>query len=216
MKQILIYGDSLSWGIVPATRERLDFARRWPGVLETKLSAQGHEVRVIEDCLNGRRTVWEDPFKPGRNGLVGLAQRIEASSPLELVVIMLGTNDFQSMHDFNAWHSAQGIAALASAIRHAPIEPGMPVPEILVVAPPPIRTPRGPIAPKFEGGESKCRGVPEAYKQVCVELGCGFFDAATVTSSSNVDGVHLDAEQHARLGLAIAEVVASALAGNAI
>jgi lysophospholipase L1-like esterase len=126
MNQILIYGDSLTWGIIPETRKRLPFSERWPGVLEAELRKAGHDVRVIEDCLNGRRTVWEDPFKPGRNGLLGLEQRIEAHSPLALVILMLGTNDFQSMHQHTAFHSAQGIAALVRAIRQAPIEPGMP------------------------------------------------------------------------------------------
>ena len=143
MDHILVYGDSLTWGIVPDTRRRLPFEARWPGVMEHDLAASGRRVRVIEDCLNGRRTAWDDPFKPGRNGLLGLEQRIEVNSPLALVIIMLGTNDFQSMHQHDAWHSAQGIAALVRAIRRAPIEPGMPVPEILVVAPPPMRTPRG-------------------------------------------------------------------------
>lgn len=120
MKQILVYSDSLSWGIIPTTRNRLEFKQRWPGIFEATLNSSGHEVRVIEDCLNGRRTVWEDPFKPGHNRLIGLAQRIEVSSSLALVVLMLGTNDFQSMHNYNIWHSAQGIAMLVSAIRQAP------------------------------------------------------------------------------------------------
>ena len=207
MQHILVYADSLSWGIVPTTRQRLHFEQRWPGVMEISLCSSGQKVRVVEDCLNGRRTVWDDPFKPGRNGLVGLAQRIEIHSPLELVVLMLGTNDFQSMHGYNAWHSSQGIGALVSAIRTAPIEPGMPVPQILVVAPPAIRTPKGPIAPKFEGGKAKCVGLSAAYRAVCEEVGCHFFDAGGVITSSNVDGVHLDLEQHLALGNAVAEVV---------
>jgi len=211
LQHLLVYADSLSWGIVPATRRRLDFDQRWPGVLEAALIARGRQVRIIEDCLNGRRTVWDDPFKAGRNGLVGLAQRIEVNSPLVLVVLMLGTNDFQSMHAHNAWHSGQGIAAMVSAIRQAPIEPGMPVPAVLVVAPPPIRTPRGPIAPKFEGGDAKCAGLAAAYEQVCEELGCHFFDAGRVTTASEIDGVHLDADQHAALGAALAGVVAALL-----
>lgn len=213
MHQILVYADSLSWGIIPETRRRFDFDQRWPGVLESTLAAGGHKIRVIEDCLNGRRTVWEDPFRPGRNGLVGLAQRIEIHSPLALVILLLGTNDFQSMHENNAWHSSQGIAALISAIRGAPIEPGMPVPPVLVVAPPPIRTPRGPITPKFEGSASKCAGLAAAYAQVCLELGCHFFDSGTVITSSHVDGVHLDAEQHLVLGKALSQVVAPLLQG---
>lgn len=206
MKQILIYGDSLSWGIVPLTRERLPFDARWPGVMENKLNANGRRVRVLEDCLNGRRTVWDDPFKPGRNGLVGLAQRIEIHSPLALVVLMLGTNDFQSMHPHNAWHAAQGIATLAGAIRQAPIEPGMPVPPILIVAPPPLAAPKGPLAPKFAGGDAKCVGLAGAYRETAAALGCDFFDAASATPASLRDGIHLDTDQHRRLGEALSEV----------
>lgn len=212
MQHILVYADSLSWGIVPMTRNRLPFDSRWPGVMENKLNAQSRFVRVIEDCLNGRRTVWEYPFKPGRNGLAGLAQRIEIHSPLALVVLMLGTNDFQSTHLHYAWHSAQGIAALVNAIRQAPIEPGMPVPQVLVVAPSPIQAPKGPIAPKFTGGDARCAGLAEAYREVASAMGCHFFDAALVTSSSEVDGVHLDADQHLALGEAMANVVRPLLA----
>lgn len=207
MKQILVYADSLSWGIVPGTRHRLEFNLRWPGVLEAELNARGISSRINEDCLNGRRTVWDDPFKPGRNGLAGLAQCIESHSPLAMVILMLGTNDFQSMHANNVWHSAQGIAALVAEIRHAPIEPGMLTPPILVVAPPPMQNPRGAIAPKFLGGAEKSAGLADAYRQVALELACHFFDSATVTSSSKVDGVHLDAEQHLALGKAIAAVL---------
>ena len=211
MQHILVYADSLSWGIIPDTRERFAFDKRWPGVMENKLNAQGRSVRVIEDCLNGRRTVWEDPFKPGRNGLTGLAQRIEIHSPLALVILMLGTNDFQSMHTNNAWHAAQGIATLVTAIRQAPIEPGMPVPPVLVVAPPAINIPRGTIAPKFLGSNKKCIGLADSYRDVTTELGCAFFDAGTVITVSRIDGVHLDADQHALLGDAMALVVTDIL-----
>ena len=124
---------------------------------------------------------------------------------------MLGTNDFQSMHPHRAWHAAQGIGALVRAIRTAPIEPGMPVPRVLVVVPPPLQAPRGPIAPKFVGGEHKCEGLAQAYREVCAELGCDVFDAASVTTASMVDGVHLDEPQHALLGRALAGQVAPML-----
>jgi lysophospholipase L1-like esterase len=207
MQQILVYSDSLSWGIVPNTRKRLSFAERWPGVMEDHLIRAGRSVRVIEDCLNGRRTVWEDPFKAGRNGLSGLQQRIEVSSPLALVVLMLGTNDFQSTHSYNAWHSAQGIATLVRAIRAAPIEPGMPVPDILIVAPPLARTPKGAIAPKFEAADLKSKGLAEAFADVAAELGCPFFDAGRVVKVSAIDGVHLDADQHLVLAHVLAKEI---------
>lgn len=211
MYHLFVYGDSLAWGIIPLSRDRLPFQARWPGVLETDLLAQGLSVRVTEDCLNGRRTVFEDPFKPGRNGLTGLEQQIESQSPLHLVILCLGTNDFQAVHTTTPWQSAQGIATLVTAIRRAPIEPGMPVPEILVVAPPLMTEPKGPIAPKFAGAPARSTGLALAYSAAARELGCPFFDAGSVTSLSAVDGVHLDADQHLRLGLALAVVAAGLL-----
>jgi lysophospholipase L1-like esterase len=212
MLHILVYSDSLTWGIVPETRRRLPFEERWPGVMEGKLTGLGRSVRVIEDCLNGRRTVWEDPFKPGRNGMDGLAQRIEAHSPLALVILMLGTNDFQFCHPYNnAWSAAQGIVTLVNEIRRAPIEPGMPVPPVLVVCPPPFGTPTGAIAEKFYGAETRCGGLSEAYRAVCSTMGCHFFDAGSVTPASRVDGIHLDADQHMVLGAALAESAAAIL-----
>ena len=209
MKQILVYADSLSWGIIPETRNRFNFDQRWPGVMELELLKVGKSVRVIEDCLNGRRTVWDDPFKPGRNGLSGLEQRIEINSPLALVIILLGTNDFQAVHQNDVWQSSQGIVALVSAIRRAPIEPGMPNPEILIVAPPLVEKAKGTIAPKFEGAETKIKGLAAAYAKVAKEMNCHFFDAGAVTSSSKVDGVHLDEDQHLQLGKALSQAVNS-------
>jgi lysophospholipase L1-like esterase len=211
MQQILVYSDSLSWGIIPNTRRRLNFVERWPGAMEDQLIRAGRSVRVIEDCLNGRRTVWDDPFKPGRNGLDGLQQRIEVNSPLALVIVALGTNDFQSMHTFNAWQSAQGVATLVRAIRASPIEPGMPVPAVLIVAPPPVRTPKGAIAPKFEGAAAKSKDLAAELEKVAAELGCPFVDAGKVATTSTVDGVHLDADQHLVLAHALAQRVVNLL-----
>ena len=211
MNNCLVYADSLSWGLIPGTRARLPFDQRWPGVLELGLQAQGKAVRVIEDCLNGRRTVWDDPFKPGRRGLGDVAQRIEVNSPLALVMVMLGTNDFQASHNNSALLSAQGVATVVTAIRQAPIEPGMPVPPILLIAPPPITQPLGLIAAKFEGAQHRCVGFSQALKDVATALGCHFFDAGAVVTASALDGVHLDASAHQTLGQALQPVVASLL-----
>ena len=218
MHQVLVYSDSLTWGIIPGTRQRLPFDQRWPGVLENRLNISASKVRMFEDCLNGRRTVWSDPFKPGRNGLEGLAQCIEMHSPLSLVILMLGSNDFQFCHPYNnAWSAAQGVAALIHEIRTAPIEPGMPVPPILLVSPPQIQmaktkhAPQGSIAAKFDGAGQRGAGLAKAYSQVASDLNCHCFDADTVTSTSVVDGVHLDSNQHEKLGIALAEAVRSIL-----
>jgi len=207
MKQILIYSDSLTWGIIPDTRKRLPFESRWPGIFENELKEAGNNVRVIENCLNGRRTVWSDPFKKGRDGSQGLEQVIEMHSPLDLVILMLGSNDFQCTHDNNAWLSAQGIAKLIQVIRQAPIEPGMPTPEVMIVAPPPIIEPKGVMASKFKGAEKRCVGLSSELERVAKEHSAYYFNAGSVTEASVVDGIHLDENQHQLLGKAIALVV---------
>jgi len=215
MKQILVYGDSLSWGVIPGTRRRLPFEQRWPGVMETQLNSARQGVRVIEDCLNGRRTVLEDPMRPGRNGLVGIGQRMEVHSPLALAIVMLGVNDFQSFYTFNAWQSSQGIAAIVRAMRAAPIESGMPVPSILIVSPPPITAPAGDNVQKFLGAEIKCTGLADAFRAVAESEGCAFFDAGSVARLSAIDGIHMDADQHEALGSALTGKVSEILSKHA-
>jgi len=207
MKHILVYADSISWGIIPMSRNRFPFHQRWPGILENNLNKVGKDVRVIEDCLNGRRTMYHDPIRPGRNGLIGLSERIEVNSPLELVILMLGTNDFQVNHAHTAKDAAKGMKALIDEIRHTNLEPGMHIPKILVIAPPPILEPKGDIAIKFIDGDKKCLGLAAVYEQLCKEEKCDFFDAGKVTTSSLVDGVHFDLDQHLIFGHAIAEYV---------
>jgi len=176
-------------------------------VFENRLLEQGRDIRVIENCLNGRRTAWSDPLKDGRDGSEGLMQVIEMHSPLKLVILMLGTNDFQCTHDNSAWLSAQGTAKLVRCIRQSPIEPGMPVPEILIVAPPEITEPKGPIADKFQGAGKRSIGLSTELEKVAGELSTNFFDAGDVTQSSAVDGIHIDELQHKVLGNAVAQVV---------
>lgn len=207
MDSILIYSDSLTWGIIPDTRERLPFTKRWPGVFEAELKSKDVNIRVIENCLNGRRTAWGDPFKPGRNGSHDLAQVVEAHSPLKLVILMLGTNDFQCTHNNNAWLSAQGTAKLINIIRQAPIEPCMKTPEIMVIAPPKIVLPKGYIANKFYGAEKRGIGLDEELATIAKEYSTYYFNANDVTEASTIDGIHLDKNQHDILGKAISHEV---------
>ncbi len=209
MQQILIYSDSLSWGIIPNTRLRLSFSQRWPGVLEQSLIEQKKSVRIVENCLNGRRTVWDDPFKAGRNGCDTLAQVIEMHSPLKLIVLMLGTNDFQNTHDNNAQLASHGIVKLINIVRSAAIEPGMSTPEILIICPPTIVQAKGAIASKFTGAEQRCLNFSSHLKNVSDEQDCYFLDANSITAASSVDGIHLDADQHLLFGNAVADFIAS-------
>ena len=120
---------------------------------------------------------------------------------------MLGTNDFQGTHQINARMSAQGTAKLVQIIRQAPIEPGMPVPAIMIVAPPKIIAPRGVIANKFQGAKTRSAGLSIELGKIAQEQSTMFFDTASVTDASRVDGIHLDEDQHHLLGEAIARDV---------
>jgi lysophospholipase L1-like esterase len=124
---------------------------------------------------------------------------------------MLGVNDFQAGHNFTANDTAQGLATMVAAIRRAPIEPGMPVPEILLVAPPQLQTSSGPLAAKFANAETKSAGLANSIRDVATEARCQFFDAGSVASTSAFDGVHLDESQHHALGIALADIVARQL-----
>ncbi len=81
------------------------------------------------------------------------------------------------------------------------------MPKILVIAPPPILEPKGEIAIKFKDGNKKCIGLSEAYEELCIKEKCNFFDAGKITTSSKVDGVHFDLDQHLAFGNAISEYV---------
>jgi lysophospholipase L1-like esterase len=140
---------------------------------------------------------------------------MEIYSPLSLAIVMLGTNDFQFSTSFTTpWTAAQGVAAVVCEMRRAPIEPGMPVAPILIVAPPSLRKAERQAMPKFEGAELRCAGLSAELQQVAFDLECGFFDANTVARTSAVDGVHLDADQHALLGAAVARHLVSIDSGS--
>ncbi len=207
MEQILVYSDSLSWGLIPNTRKRLSFKKRWPGVFERTLESYNYKIRVIENCLNGRRTVWDDPFKEGRNASKDLAQAIEINSPLNVVILMLGINDFQCTHENNAWLSAQGIVKLINIVKQAPIEPEMISPKILVVAPPRITKPRGYVANKFINAEKRCVNFADELELVSNENSVYFFNSGNIIEASEIDGIHLDEVQHKILGETMAKII---------
>lgn len=211
MQQILVYGDSVSWGMIPGTRNRFPFGKRWPGLLEVQLRSQGVDARVIEDCLAGRRTVWEDPFRSGRNGAHGLREAVEMNAPLALVIIALGVNDFYNTDSIRTWASAQGIARLIDIVQTAPIEGRQARPDILIAAPPPIAAVSGVYGERFSGAAERSQGIADAYRAVAEEKHVESFNLGAVTRTSLVDGIHLDERQHSAVAGALAREIAQIL-----
>lgn len=203
MKTILCYGDSNTWGYDPATRRRFPPDVRWTGVLAAAL---GPHDRVIEEGLNGRTTRFDDAIEPHRNGLTYLVPCLESHQPLDLVTIMLGTNDLKQRFGLAASdiaQSAAGLAAIAQRFaRTAADEPAA----VLLIAPPPIAKLTD-FDQMFAGAAEKSRLFADYYARAAGWYGLPFFDAGSVIRSSDVDGIHFDADQHRRLGEALAKRV---------
>jgi lysophospholipase L1-like esterase len=197
-KNVLCYGDSLSWGIVPGTRQRHPYEKRWTGILQ---QLAGSSVRIIEECLNGRTTAWNDPFRPGRNGKDLLLPILHSHSPIDLVIIFLGTNDLQHIYGVSSYESSLGAGVLVDMIQACCAEPMLIPPKVLLVSPPRIVNPCGIMAEKFRGAAEKSDRFSHWYKRIADERGSFFFDAADVIRPSEVDGVHLDERQHRQLAM---------------
>jgi len=201
MRTILCYGDSNTWGDPPGGEGRFDFTTRWPGVLQRLL---GSEYRIIEEGLCGRTTCFDDPIWPHRNGLTYLPVALESHYPLDLVIIMLGTNDVKARFNHSAFTIAQGVAELLALTKR--FEPA--IHHTLLVAPPQlVATNNFEISLAFDGSLAKSHELPKYYKHYALHHSCHFFDAGSVAQTSTDDGVHLDAENHRRLGEGIAAEV---------
>ena len=207
MRNILCYGDSNTWGCIPVEgsepARRFPPAQRWPGVLQREL---GDAYWVVESGLNARTTVWEDPLEPHRNGRELLLPTLLTHQPLDVVIIMLGTNDLKHRINDSAAEIAAGAGMLADIVAGSGCGPNGSAPQALLVCPPPIAL-VDELDDEFEGGEEKSRQLTGHFATIAEARSCAFFDAGAVVASSDVDGVHLDESAHARLGEAIAEHV---------
>jgi lysophospholipase L1-like esterase len=211
MRQVLAFGDSLTWGADPSTGLRHPPTAQWPLVLEQAL---GGSARVIGDGIGGRTTCCDDHGGPAcRNGAKALPQALSAHMPLDLVILMLGTNDLKSVHGGRAVGAQAGMRRLVEIVDTFPYKPRSARPAVLLVAPPLCAEPGGNPPP---GGRdpAEFRLLAPLYQAVAAQAGCAFFDAASVVEPSPVDGVHLEAEATAALGRALAAPVRVLLDGN--
>lgn len=207
-KVVLCYGDSNTWGFRPDNKERFDEDTRWAGVLRNEL---GGGFRVIEEGLNGRTSVWDDPIEEHRNGKVYLMPCLLTHRPIDLVVLMLGTNDLKKRFSVSAFDIGRSIGVLLEIIGRSAAGPGGVKPRTLVISPPPIGM-LSEFAEMFEGARDKSLALPKYYREHAGLHGCEFFDAGQVIRSSDLDGIHFEAAEHGKLGRAVAAKVKQILA----
>lgn len=140
------------------------------------------------------------------NGLTALPMLVGSHSPLDIVVLMLGTNDLKTRFAVTASDIAASIERLVANLRFLCAAPGRTQPKVLLVAPPPIREVDW-LAEKFVGGAAKSQGLGAAIRRSAERLGTAFLDAGTHIEVSPIDGLHYDAATHATLGQAVAAAV---------
>jgi lysophospholipase L1-like esterase len=202
-KTILCYGDSNTWGYDPSTCDRYPEEVRWTSVLAREL---GDGYRVIAEGLNGRTTVWDDPIEEGRSGKSYLMPCLNTHRPIDMVVLMLGTNDLKQRFSAPAYDIARGAGLLLDMIRKSEAGPGGSAPQILLLAPPPLGR-LTEYAEVFAGGAEKSRQLARYYREQATLYRCRFLDTSDVIASSDIDGFHLEPAEHAKLGQAVARLV---------
>lgn len=208
---ILVFGDSNSHGSKPVEwlgqSERHPPEGRWPHVMARALGRE-----VIAEGHPGRTSVHDDPIDGAhKNGLRSLPVMLESHKPLNLVIIMLGTNDCKARFGLRGWDIAAGVGKLAQVVRASVAGPSGQAPDVMLVAPVPVEE-AGVLAEMFQGGRARSRAIAPALRGEAARLGCGFFDAGRVAAVDPMDGVHLTAEAQAALGMALAEAVDARLA----
>lgn len=209
---VLCYGDSNTWGAVPQPYRgaggRFGVTERWTGIMQAALGAG---VNVIEEGLNGRTTCVDDPIEGElRNGERYLPVSLLTHMPLDLVIVMLGTNDLKTRLGMPAGDIADGAGKLVDLVRRSNAGPDGAAPQVLLVAPAPLGKLTW-LTEMFEGGTAKSHKFAAEYGRVAKSFGVPFFDAGSVIASSDDDGIHLDAGAHKALGLALAGEVRALL-----
>ena len=206
MTAILCYGDSNTWGYTASTQARMGRWERWPGVVQREL---GDDIHVIEEGQNGRTTVFDVPFETYRNGLTHLPVSLQTHHPLDAVIIDLGTNDL-FLPGVNAYHVARGAMKVAEVVLTSDTGPAGTAPKVLVIIPPPFAA-----LPGFDVNESpNAASESERFSQAFVDAAAAaaewegmvipVLDLRDHISSSSVDGIHFEVEDHAVIGSAIA------------
>jgi len=204
-KTIVCFGDSNTWGYSAATGQRFDEDTRWTGLLSERL---GSEYRIVEEGLSGRTSVCDDPLFEGLQGISYIYPCLLSHSPLELVIIMLGTNDTKERFGLTSYNIAQGIVRLAVKAKGIAAGADGRAPEVLVVAPPPIRNPYidTNVGPAMGSHCDKKSGELAAHLQTLLAgTGIHFANAGERIAMNEIDYMHLDEEGHRQMSVFMQE-----------
>lgn len=197
--KILCFGDSNTFGYIPGGAGRYNKRTRWPGLLKKAL---GDSWQVTEEGVCGRTTVFADKCCPGRCGLDDIGADMELYGPVELLIIMLGTNDCKTQFQASAERIAEGLEQVLHRAKENASGPF----QTLVIAPAFLKpvVAAGDFGPEFDRDSvEKSKGLAAEFEKIAEKHGCCFLDASKVAAVSDVDGVHLDESGHEALAKAV-------------
>ncbi len=201
MKNILAFGDSNTWGLVPGTKDRYPVEVRWTGLVQNKLN----DTKIIEEGLCGRTTVFEDEIRPFRKGVDTLPLILESASPLDGVIIMLGTNDCKTYYNANPHVIGKGLERCIEEIEKY-VSPE----KVLVVSPISLGEDVWQPAkdPEFDvESVARSKQLVDTYREIAKRRGNRFLAASSYAKASKRDDEHLDERGHEALAEAITEKI---------
>ncbi len=205
MKTILCYGDSNTFGLMPDLKNRYPYPERWTGILQRTL---GDEYRVIEEGLGGRTTVWDDPVEEHKNGKTYLLPCLESHRPIDLVVLMLGTNDLKERFHVSSFDVGQSVGNLMRAILDSRSGPDFGSPRILLICPVPIKDRGNKDLQRMMGeGYQKSLELDGYLRPLAEEMGAAYLNPGDRVAVSQEDGIHYTLEGHARMAELVKEEV---------
>jgi lysophospholipase L1-like esterase len=161
---------------------------------------------VVEEGLCGRTTCRDDPVEGDRNGLAQLMPILETHKPIDIVVLMLGTNDLKVRYSPMPYDIARGAQRIVTAIQNSKTGPGDTSPKVLWICPPPTVKSPG-FEHLFADSVELSKKLPPWFKQLAQESGVPLLEAGTVVQTSAVDGIHFDPDEHRKLAEAVAKIV---------
>lgn len=190
MEQFLCFGDSNTYGLIPGTKDRYEWEVRWTGRLSKRLEPYG--IRIIEEGLCGRTTIYEDGLRLGRNGSAILPILLESHQPLDRVILMLGTNDCKAIYKNSAKDIGEGIEKLLLVIRTM-----SPKTKILLLSPPFLGEKVWESTYDIEFNQEAVevsKGLKKVFQKIASDFECDFLAASDYIKVSEVDQEHIDEE----------------------
>lgn len=200
MKKVLCFGDSNTYGFIPSSGGRYGKDVRWTGVLQKLLGAG---FNVIEEGCNNRTCFAENPDGKLFTGIKILPELL--TPDLDFVILSIGVNDLQFQYGRNLSDFSTGIGALIELVKSKSHSA-----KIILASPPIIRKNilKSFFAAMFDSESiEKSLKLPEIYEKCAKEKGCIFLDLNKIVKTSDIDGLHYEAEEHRKIAEAFAQLL---------